>query len=196
MAINFSTSDRWIKGSSATNYYQNGTTSITTGASTSNIGFYDSTASNVEHMRFDDYGIVTNVYGSPAIVLRKTEGGATGNQNPIPTTKTYGSLPTIDVRTNVGTRASQLCFTAPVTGTYRWSCCALMGGNAIVTGLLNGGSWYEGIHVVSSEISYLTQAWEMIINLSAGDQLQVYSRNGGNVWGDNGWTTMTASFIK
>ena len=138
MAINFSTSDRWIKGSSATNYYQNGATSINTSASTANIGFYDSTVSNVEHMRFDDYGIVTNVYGSPALVLRKTEAGNTGNQNPLPLTKTYGSLPTIDVRTNVGTRSSQLCFTAPITGTYRWSCSALMGGGAVVTGLLNG----------------------------------------------------------
>ena len=196
MAINFSTNDRWIKGSSATNYYQNAATSITTPLSTSNIGFYDSTAGNVEHMRFDDYGIVTNVYGSPATVLRRTGAGNPGNQNPIPMVLTYGSLPTVDVRSNVGTRTSQPCFTVPITGTYRWSCSALMAPPAVVSGLLNGGQYYNGIHVVTVTISYITQSWELIVNLTAGDQLQVYSWNGGNVWGDNGWTTMTVSFIK
>jgi hypothetical protein len=50
-----------------------------------NLGFYNDT---IEHLRFDNAGIFTNAYGAPAIVLRKTEAGATSNQNPIPLTTT------------------------------------------------------------------------------------------------------------
>jgi len=192
MAINFSNSNRWIRAGSANNFYQNGATSRSTSTSTQNLGFYDG---STEHIRFDDYGIVTNVFGTPATVMRKTQAGSTSNQNPMPMTLTHGSLPTIDVRSNTGTRAGQLCFTAPVTGAYRMSVSTLQGPNSMVSLLVNGTQWWSGTHVVGLGLSYLTLASEYIRTLSAGDQVQCFSHNGGNVWGDNGWTTLTVSFI-
>ena len=193
MAINFEGgNNRWIKAGSSNNFYQNGAVGRSVSSSVQNIGLYNDTT---EHIRFDDAGIVTNVYGSPAIVLRKTEAGNTGNQNPMPLTITYGALPTCDVRGNVGTRAGQLCFTAPISGAYRMSISALQAPPSVVTLLVNGVQWWNGTHVVGMGISYLTMASENIRNLIAGDQVQCYSWNGGNVWGDNGWTTLTVSFI-
>jgi hypothetical protein len=192
MAINFENSNRWIRAGSASNFYQNGATGRSTSATTQNLGFYNDTT---EHIRFDNYGIVTNVFGSPAINMRKSEGGAAGDQNPIPMTITSGSLPTVDVRNNSGTRAGQRAFNAPVTGAYRMSISTLQGPNSVVSLLVNGGQWWNGTHVVGMGISYLTQASEYIRTLNAGDQIQAFSWNGGNVWGDNGWTTLTVSFI-
>ena len=192
MGINFENSNRWIRAGSAANFYQNGATSRSTSTTTQNIGFYNDTT---EHIRFDDYGTVTNVFGSPAIVMRKTEGGSTGDQNPIPMTLTNGGLPSYDVRNNSGTRAGQRSFVAPVTGAYRMSISTLQGPNSVVSLIVNGSQWWNGTHVVGMGISYLTQASEYIRTLSAGDQVQAYSWNGGNVWGDNGWTTLTVSFI-
>lgn len=191
MAISFSTSNRWIKGSSATNYLQNGATSRSTTSVQNNIGFYNDTT---EHIRFDDAGIVSNIYGAPAIVLRKTEAGTTSNQNPIPLTLTNGSLPSYDVRNNVGTRTSQACFTAPVSGDYRISICALQL-NSVVGVLVNGARWYNGTHCVGLGLSYLTMAAEYIRTLSAGDQVQVESWNSGIVYGDSGWLTLTVHFL-
>jgi hypothetical protein len=192
MAINFENSNRWIRAGSSNNFYQNGATSRSAATSTQNLGFYNDTT---EHIRFDDYGTVTNVFGSPAMVMRKTEGGATSDQNPIPMTLTNGGLPSYDVRNNQGTRSGRLCFTAPVTGAYRMSVSTLQGPNSVVSLLVNGGQWWNGTHVVGLGISYITQASEYIRTLDAGDQVQCYSWNGGNVWGDNGWTTLTVSFI-
>jgi hypothetical protein len=192
MGINFENSNRWIRAGNAANFYQNGGTGRSTSVTTENIGFYNDTT---EHIRFDDYGTVTNVFGSPAIAMRKSEGGATGDQNPIPMTITSGSLPTVDVRSNSGTRAGQRSFVAPVTGAYRMSISTLQGPNSVVTLLVNGGGWWNGTHVVGMGISYLTQASEYIRTLDAGDQVQAYSWNGGSVWGDNGWTTLTVSFV-
>lgn len=192
MGINFSTSNRWIKSSSATWYQQNGGSGRSAASTQQNIGFYNDTT---EHMRFDDYGTVTNVYGAPAMVMRKTEGGATPDQNPIPMTLTNGGLPTINVRGNNSSRAGQLSFLAPVTGTYRISISTLQGPNSIVSLIVNGGQWWNGTHVVGMGISYLTQASEYLRDLSAGDHVQAYSWNGGNVWGDNGWTTLTVNFV-
>jgi hypothetical protein len=192
MAINFSTSNRWIRSGSAVNHQQNGATGRSTTVTTQNIGFYNDTT---EHIRFDDYGIVTNVYGSPATVLRKTQGGSLGDQNPMPMSLTNGGLPTINVRNNVGTRAGQLAFIAPVSGTYRISISTLQGPNSVVSLLVNGTQWYNGSHIVGLGTSYLTQSAEYIRPLSAGDQVQAYSWNGGNVWGDNGWTTLTINYV-
>jgi hypothetical protein len=44
-------------------------------------------------------------------------------------------------------------------------------------------------------VNYLTQAAEYIRGLNAGDQVQAFSWNGGNVWGDNGWTTLTVNYV-
>lgn len=192
MAINFENSNRWIRASSSNNFYQNGATGRSVAAATQNLGFYNNTT---EHIRFDDYGTVTNVFGSPAINMRKSEAGATGDQNPIPMTITSGSLPTFDVRNNSGTRAGQRAFNAPVTGAYRMSIATLQGPNSVVSLLVNGAQWFNGTHVVGMGLSYLTQASEYIRTLNAGDQVQAFSWNGGNVWGDNGWTTLTVSFI-
>jgi hypothetical protein len=191
VAINFASSDRWIRASSSTNYAQNGATSQSTAYGTSNIGFYNNTT---EHLRFGDDGIFSNVYGGPAIVLRKTEAGTTSNQNPIPLSITYGSLPTYDVRNNVGTRSSQLCFTAPVSGAYRITICSLQL-NAVVNVLVNGARWYNGNHCVGLGLSYATQASEYIRTLTAGDQVSVESWNAGIVYGDNGWLTLTVHHL-
>jgi hypothetical protein len=192
MAINFATSDRWIKGSSATQYQQNGATSRSTSATYQNIGFY---ATNTEHIRFDDYGTVTNVYGSPGTTMRKTESGATGDQSRIPMTLTAGSLPSYDKRSNTTTKNSQLAFVAPVTGVYRFSLCALQGPNSVVSIKVNDTRWWNGTHCVALGLSYLTQSTEYMRNLTAGDYIQGESWNGGNVWGDNGWTTLTVNFV-
>ncbi len=192
MAINFSTSDRWIKSSSNTWYQQNGGSGRSAASTQQNVGFYNG---NTEHIRFDDYGTVTNVYGAPAMVMRKTQGGATSDQNPIPMTLTNGGLPSYDVRGNQSSRAGQLSFLAPVTGTYRISTACLQGPNSIVGLLINGGGWWNGTHTVAMGVSYLTQASEYLRDLNAGDHVQAYSWNGGNVWGDNGWTTLTVNFV-
>jgi len=192
MAINFSTNDRWIRSSSATNFQQNGATSRTTPVTTQSVGFYNGTT---EHIRFDDYGIVTNIFGAPGIVLRKTEGGATPNQNPVPTTLTNGGLPSYDVRGNIGSRGGQNSFLVPVTGHYRITHANLQSPNSVVSVLINGGQWYNGTHCVGLGLGYVTQACEYIRPLSAGDHVQIYSWNGGNVWGDNGWTTLTVTFL-
>ncbi len=192
MAINFENSNRWIKAGSSNNFYQNGAVGRSTSSSVQNIGLYNDT---VEHIRFDNYGIVTNAYGSPAIVLRKTEAGSTSNQNPMPLTITAGSLPTYDVRGNVGTRAAQLCFTAPTTGAYRMSISSLQIPASVVSLLVNGVQWWNGTHVVTMGITYLTMSSEYIRTLTAGDQVQCFSWNSGGVYGDNGWTTLTVSFI-
>lgn len=192
MAINFSTNDRWIRSGSATNYYQNGGTSQSTTATTQNISFWSSTD---EHIRFDDYGIVSNVWGMPGIVMRKTQGGNTPDQNPIPTTITYGSLPSYDNRSNASTRGGQTSFLVPVTGHYRITISSLHGPNSVVTPLINGGQWYNGIHMVGLGLSYITQGCEWVRPLSAGDHVQFYSWNGGIVWGDNGWLTITVNFV-
>jgi hypothetical protein len=192
MAINFENSNRWIRAGSSNNFYQNGAVGRSTSSSTQNVGFYNDTT---EHIRFDDAGIVTNVYGTPAIVLRKTQAGNTPNQNPIPLTLTAGTLPSYDVRGNIGTRAGQSCFTAPTTGVYRMSISALQAPNAVVSLLINGTQIYNGTHLVGLGASYLTMASEYIFNLNAGDQVQCFSWNGGFVWGDNGWLTLTVSFV-
>lgn len=193
MAINFENGNNvWIRAGSSNNFYQNAAIGRSTSSSAPNIGLYNNTT---EHIRFDDSGIVTNVYGSPAIVLRKTQGGSTGDQNPMPLTITYGDLPTYDVRGNVGTRAGQLCFTAPTTGAYRMSISALQLPTSVVSLLVNGVQWWNGQHVVALGITYLTLSSEYIRTLNAGDQVQCYSWAGGGVYGDNGWTTLTVSFI-
>lgn len=191
MAINFSNSNRWIRSSSATNYLQNGATSQSALSTQNNLGFYNDTT---EHLRFDNAGIFTNAYGAPAIVLRKTEAGTTSNQNPIPLTKTAGSLPTYDVRTNIGTRTSQASFLAPVAGSYKISICSLQL-NSVVGILINGTRWYNGNHIVGLGVSYATMACEYIRTLAAGDHVQVESWNSGIVYGDNGWLTLTVHFL-
>jgi hypothetical protein len=191
MAINFSNSNRWIRGSSATNFVQNGATGQSTSSSQVNLGFYNDTT---EHLRFDNAGIFTNVYGAPAIVLRKTEAGATSNQNPIPLTTTGAGLPGYDVRTNLGTRTSQASFLAPVTGSYKISISSLQL-TSVVGILINGARWYNGNHIVGLGVSYATMACEYIRTLAAGDHVQVESWNGGIVYGDSGWLTLTVHFL-
>lgn len=193
MAISFETSNRWIRAGSATWHQQNGASGRSVSSGMSNIGFYNDA---LEHIRFDDYGTVTNVFGSPATVLRKTQSGNTGNQNPIPMTLTAGTLPTINVRSNVGSRSGQNSFLCPLTGIYRISVSSLHAPNTVVQILINGGGFYNGIHVVGMGISYLTQAVELIRSLNAGDHVQLQSYNGASgVWGDNGWLTLTVSFV-
>jgi hypothetical protein len=192
MGINFSTSDRWIKGSSATQYQQNGATGRSTTSTQQNIGFYNG---DTEHMRFDDYGTVTNVYGSPGTVMRKTEAGATPDQTRIPMTLTAGSLPTYNKRSNTAQKNSLLAFVCPVSGVYRFSLCALQGPNSVVSIKINDVRWWNGSHCVGLGLSYITQATEYMRTLTAGDYIQGESWNGGNVWGDNGWTTLTVNFV-
>lgn len=193
MAISFETSNRWIRASSATWHQQNGATSRSVSSSMSNIGFYNDTT---EHLRFDDYGTVTNAFGSPAAVMRKTQAGNTGNQNPIPLTLTNGGLPSYDVRSNTAVRNGQLSFVCPVTGIYRISISALHAPNTVVQLIYNGGAWYNGIHCVGLGLAYLTQAAEYLRPLNAGDFIQGLSSNGTTgVWGDNGWLTITVNFV-
>lgn len=184
MAINFS-GDYSIKGSSATLYGQNGATSDSAPGTYNNIGFY---SGSTEHIRFDDYGIVTNVWGSPGFMMRKTESGTTPNQNPIPMTVSY------DVRGNVGTRGAQPCFTAPLTGMYRVSISQLSSHPAIISIIVNGGAAFNCNHMTGLGVSYIAMTSEIIYRLTAGDQVQAYSWNNGGVWGD-GWGTLTCSFL-
>lgn len=139
----------------------------------------------VERMRIDSAGRVTMPY-KPMFMAKPT------------TDYSGGSMPTgvIDMTVTYDNgsnfTAANDRFTAPVNGWYRTTWGGLQLPSTVTSLMINGTRTYNGNHFVTSP-AYVTMTQTAIVQLSAGDYLNIEGWNGGGYY--NNWYLWTVEHI-
>lgn len=140
---------------------------------------------NTERMRIDSAGRVTMPY-KPMFMAYPTTNYSSGSMP----TGVIDMTATYDNGNNFN--ASNDRFTAPINGWYRTTWGGLQLPSTVTSLMINGTRTYNGNHFVTSP-AYVTVTQTAIVQLSAGDYLNIEGWNGGGYY--SSWYLWTVEHI-